>query len=404
MSDTTTEKTNLEKVWDASSRTPMLKAELADKAGVTVQAVTAAVKKLTAAGVLQVSEQDAKMVLRVKGVRSLPAELKGPAPRRSRADAPAAAEALADTFGGAIRTPADALPAPAPADSDPVAERAAVLAKLPKAELVKLAEGVGFATHPKQTRTQLAELIAVKEGQLAAGEEAAEAVEVVAQVVDGLTGTETKAPAERKLQAHTIPELMEIAQGLGIAFGPREKKASLIRLIEVRRAKLADAASASSPTGVAVIVNGEVVTAESDVETPEGPEGPWGTPDPDAVPTDDVGAVLAELQAARPVSAPPAQGVSRRAEAGGVFAVKGNKATQWGRGELAAAIDKVFADRGPEVDFTATDMTRALNQARTSETDPIAQSGAVKYALNKKVEQGTARMTSETPKRYGRSV
>lgn len=147
-------------------------------------------------------------------------------------------------------------------------------------------------------------------------------------------------------------------------------------------------------------------SAESAVGASNVVAGPWGNPDAVDAPEGSVDAVLADLQSVAPVSAPPAQAVRRAGRArasGGVEIVKGNRATQWAKGQLVQAIVAQLAAAGPRDDFSATEMTRRLNEARTAETDPIAQNGSVAFALDKMASAGTATLTQDKPRRYGKA-
>jgi hypothetical protein len=459
-----TEKNNVEKTWDVSSRTPMLVAELSDRAGITPQAVRAALKKLVTAGALKVSEFDPKMFLRVKGVRSCPADLKTPAApskRRSRAQEAGGTEflsanapvdraqqkletmtkpelraVLADlgltatskTTAPQLRALIEAHRSNRPAadtvlvEGDPVAERAAVLAKLPKAKLVELVEGLGLSTRPSQTRQQLAELAAVRESQQAPADPG---TAVDTDTVQERAAVLAKLPKAQRLVMAFVDERGYVdRQMIANANGSSPDAPAVTSVLKalVRRGLIVEPdttygryvlPAAPADPGTAVIVDGvtlggsanvAAVPAESDAEPPNDADGIWGTPEAVDAPEGSLEAVLADLRSVRPVSAPPAPTPrvgGQRKEAGGVIAVKGNKATQWQRGQLNSAITEVLflLDDG-----TATDVTRALNLRRADDTAPIAQAGAVKYALEKLVDSGYARRTSEAPKRYARAV
>jgi hypothetical protein len=419
----TTEKNNVEKTWDVSSRTPMLVAELSDRAGITPHAVRAALKKLVAAGAVQPSEHDAKMFLRVKGVRSCPADLKTPA-------APSKVEAYAKkhrTDPAAIVAAATALEAKDP-DAAGLVERITAPAKrrgraqeaggteflsanvpvdraqqkletMTKPELRAVLADLGLTATSKTTVPQLRALIKAHRSNQPTADPAADTVLVEGDPV-----------AERAAVLAKLPKskLYEMVEGLGLSTRTSQTRQQLAELAAVRESQQAPA-----DPGTAVIVDGvtlggsanvAAVPAESDAEPPNDADGIWGTPEAVDAPEGSLEAVLADLRSVRPVSAPPAPTPrvgGQRKEAGGVIAVKGNKATQWQRGQLNAAITEVLflLDDG-----TATDVTRALNLRRADDTAPIAQAGAVKYALEKLVDSGYARRTSEAPKRYARAV
>ncbi len=362
------ETTNVERVWVATSRTPVLVKELATATGLTSQATTAALKKLEAAAAVERSATDPKMWLRVKGVRSLPEQLRPVAPVE-------------------------------PVEAEPVAERKAPTMK--RAELVELATSLGV--EGITTKTKVAELVASIE---AARAEQAATAEADAQL--------DKAPKAK---------LLDMLIGLGVTPARKataEQLRALIRGHVTGGTAVAVDPSATGVTGVAVFVDGQLVggAAETAAEPSNVIAGPWGTPgDVEAVTgdPDGVDGVLADLMAARPVSAPPAPAPRQRAnastdprprrEAGGAVPVRGDKSTQWGRGQLAAAIVAVLDERGPEWDCTASGMTKVLNESRAADgTAPIAQAGAVKYALERLVDGGTAVRTSEAPKRYTRAL
>jgi hypothetical protein len=350
---TTPEKTNIEKVWAALTRTPQPNKELAARAEISTQAVSAALKRLIAGGAAEVADGPGAYV-RVKGVRSLPEALR-PAPPVKKA------------------APAKAAPAPAPA------KKVRALKAVPSAPAKKAAAALPGTRVAKAAPAKKAEPLAL--------------------------GVMSRA------------ELLDVAAGLGLTAGLKSaNKAKLIQMITAARRGSAVPASAPVSGGAAVIVDGRTVysdeeppgaDAENDAEPSNVVPGPWGSPGDVDAPEGSVEAVLADLQAVRPVSAPPAQtpraGGRPRTEAGGITIVKGNKATQWGRGELAKAISAVLA-ANPGTEFSATDMTRQLNLSRVKETDPVAQAGAVKYALEKLVEQAGAARTCEAPKRYARAA
>jgi len=141
--------------------------------------------------------------------------------------------------------------------------------------------------------------------------------------------------------------------------------------------------------------------AETAAETPETPEGPWGTPNGSTGASDDVSAVLDDLRSVAPVSAPPAQAVRRPradgAPAGGI--VSSGQARAWGRGELETTIVALVQASG-DAEHSATTITKALNERRAAD-GPIAQAGSVAFAMDQAVKRGTLRLTQDKPKRYG---
>jgi hypothetical protein len=137
---------------------------------------------------------------------------------------------------------------------------------------------------------------------------------------------------------------------------------------------------------------------ESAVDAPAAPAGPWGQGDAGDAPEGSVDAVLAGMQSARPVSAPPATTTRRRSNGGGPEPIKGDRSTQWGKGELSNKISE-WLRLHPLVNFSATEMTRELNAAR-AQNGPIAQTGSVAYTLDRLVTAGTALLAQDAPRRY----
>jgi hypothetical protein len=477
---TTPEKTNVERVWDATSRRPMTRKEIAYAAGVNVQAVTAAVNKLIDGNAVEAYEfpltpsrgpAQTPAFVRVKGVRSLPKELRpavkvkpvGPHPflptmgsgpavglcqmggcgrvyddaihpkgkparvrkpktatavvepvaaRKPRTNADLRAEAIglgleppkgankldlvsaiaakrradrAEAAAEVVEAARAITPDPKPA-AGPVA-----LEAMSRPELAELAESLDVRVLNKHTRTELTRLI--RDARAAAAPE-------TAVTPDPAPTAPATAPATAPVALRTMSkdELVAFGAGIGLALTPSSTKRNLVGLITAKRRALKAEADAAS-VGTAVIVNGVVQggatapPAQDDAAAPDPVDGDAGTPDA-------VEAVNEPATAGRTRSV----GGHQRQPGLADLIVKGNKATQWPRGGLAAAIAAVFDARGPEVDFTATDMTRTINEARTYDTDPIAQAGAVKYALEAMVKAGSAVRTSEAPKRYTRAL
>jgi hypothetical protein len=436
MSDTTPEKPTTQTVWEYLVDQPgwLSPAAVAADLDLSVQKVSAALRKLaemggaekTTAGWRALKTKAARVA--VTGVASKPR--KAPAVEETPAEAVANAKAV----DGMAQEMADR-----------VKRQRAKKATEPEPDLSPAA----FALE----KIRAGEPVAL--GVL----KAAELVYIAKELdVPGVTARTKKADllrsiadARRAASERSVPledmkraDLAILATARGIAF---PKSASAARLRELLTsadptpaAVIEDAVAAGAATVLetdttAVIVNGnptnlgptgtESLADDSDTDALNNPpeddeepsnvvEGPWGTPAPDAAVSGDpdgVDGVLADLMATRPVSAPPAPAPRRertpadgetrtRKEAGGVTVVKGNKATQWARGALGKAIDDVLMTAKAGVDFTATEVTKAINTARLDDTAPIAQAGAVKYALEKMVGMGTARRTSEGPKRY----
>lgn len=386
------ESTNVERVWVATSRTPMTPRELSAATGLTVQAVTAALRKLEQTDAMQRAESDPKMWLRVKGVRALPESLRPSVAVEDAANA-AAVDGMAEEMAARVVAKRRGSVAEA-TEGQP--ETGKKLQVMNRAELEVMALSLdieGVTTRTKKAK--LVELITARRAELAAE-------------------AETDAALDRAPKA----ELVELATGLGLSPAKKTTADQLRALIRAHR---------SGPAVVAVIVDGATVLAtdqpaaepaQDDAEPSNVIAGPWGTPGgPEALSgdPDGVDGVLADLMASRPVSAPPAPASRRpravgsgearpRREAGGAVPVRGDRSTQWGRGQLAAAIVAVLIERGPEFDCTASGMTKILNESRADGSAPIAQAGAVKYALENLVKGGGAVRTSEAPKRYTGAV
>lgn len=129
------------------------------------------------------------------------------------------------------------------------------------------------------------------------------------------------------------------------------------------------------------------------------PDGPWdGVDGSDAAPG-SVDAVLSQMQAVAPVSAPPAPTPRRRNGSTGPAIIKGNRSTQWGKGELVAAITAWMAARRG-MSLSPTEVTAGLNLARPDDSAPIAQNGSVAFALDAMSRKGLVDLIQDKPRRY----
>lgn len=146
--------------------------------------------------------------------------------------------------------------------------------------------------------------------------------------------------------------------------------------------------------------------AQTAAETAVAPDGPWGGGDAAGAPSGSLDAILADLQDARPVSAPPAQVARSRtpradgAPAGGI--VSSGQARAWTRGELEGTL-LAEMQKDPDCQYSATSLTKWWNDTRAPDA-PVAQSGSVAFALDALVKKGTVRLAQDKPKRYAPAV
>lgn len=250
------------------------------------------------------------------------------------------------------------------------------LESLKRDALVSLCRDLGVSTNPRDTKAALIERAAQR----------------IAERKQALRDA-----ARPDFAGMKVAELREQAKALGVA-GTVSKmpRAELITACDAAWDVQQDAADAPA-------VETPAPAAESDVETLPVPDGPWGTPAATDAPSGSVDAVLAELQAARPVSAPPAHAAPRRASgrpAGGV--VSSGAAPAWQRGQCEATL-LAMMQALPDVEHSATSLVKTYNERR-ADGQPIMQPGSTAFALDAMVRKGTARLTQDKPKRYAAAV
>lgn len=131
-------------------------------------------------------------------------------------------------------------------------------------------------------------------------------------------------------------------------------------------------------------INDEPAAAPSEPVTVPQPPPAANTPT-----GEDVGAVVAFMESARPVSAPPAEPVKATRARRDPAAREVAYAT-FGRGELQQAILSHLQAQPQGADLTPYEVAKALN----------AQPGAVGYGLVRLEVKGNATMTADKPKRY----
>lgn len=252
------------------------------------------------------------------------------------------------------------------------------LASLKRDALVLLCKDLGISTNPKDTKAKL--------------------IERAAQKIDERKQALRDA-ARPDYAGMNVKSLREAAKSLGVA-GTVSKMARDALIVACNDAWETQQDAVESAPADETPADG----AESDVETLATPEGPWGTGDAGDAPTGSVGAVLADLQAARPVSAPPAVSASPRRTsnrpAGGV--VSSGTAPAWARGQCEATLLAMMQVL-PDQEHSATSLVKAYNERR-ADGQPIMQPGSTAFALDAMVKKGTARLTQDKPKRYAAAV
>ena len=252
------------------------------------------------------------------------------------------------------------------------------LASLKRDALVSLCKDLGIATNPKNTKAQL--------------------IELAQQKIDERRQALRDA-ARPDYAGMNVKSLREAAKGLGVSgtVSKMARDALIIACNDAWEAQQDEAPEAPADEA-------PVAGAESDAEPAVVPDGPWGTGDAGDAPTGSVGAVLAELQSARPVSAPPAVSTSPRRTsnrpAGGVVA--SGTAPAWQRGQCEATL-LAMMQALPDVEHSATSLVKTYNDRR-ADGQPIMQPGSTAFALDAMVKKGTARLTQEKPKRYAAAV
>lgn len=359
------------RVFSATSDAPTSAKSIATATGLPYKQVTAELAKLEGLGYVAQSKDGSRTVW-------------------ARADNPPA-DAPADVEQAAVTT----VDSEATADVEPIGRRsvADILAtldgqtieSLKRDALVALCADMDIATNPRNTKAQL--------------------VELANQKIEERKQQERDA-ARPDFAGMKVAELRDQAKTLKVA-GTVSKmpRADLIAACDAAwDAQQDEAESAANVEHSAELAGAALTDAESDAAPAVVPDGPWGTPVASDAPSGSVSAVLADLQAARPVSAPPAVSASPRRTsnrpAGGV--VSSGAAPAWARGQCEATLLAMMQVL-PDAEHSATSLVKAYNDKR-AEGQPIMQPGSTAFALDAMVKKGTARLTQEKPKRYAAAV
>lgn len=254
----------------------------------------------------------------------------------------------------------------------------------------------------------------------------------------------------QKIESLKRDALVSLCADLGVSTNPRDTKAKLIEVVNARIAELqqrerdaarpdyagmkvaelrAAAKDLKVPGSLSKMARADLIVAcdtawdvaqeiaevpavaetpapaaESVADAAVVPDGPWGSGNAGDAPTGSVSAVLADLQSARPVSAPPAQSATPRRTsnrpAGGV--VSSGAAPAWTRGQCEATLLGMLQAK-PDDEHSATSLVKEYNATRTDGT-PVMQPGSTAFALDAMVKKGKARLTQASPKRYAAMV
>ncbi len=380
------------RVYSATGATPTSAKSIATVTGLPYSTVTENLRKLagedkvtqskdgsrmmwarTSVAVPTTAEEDAAEFL--GGVQELLAPVKAKRTRKPKAAEPAPVEEPADVV----------IPGPVVVDATPAADvvaahkiDAAVTAldgqkieSLKRDALIFLCKDMGVATNPKDTKAKLIEKV---NARIAEHEQA------------------KRDAARPDFAGMSTKDLKAAAKDLGVK-GAVSKMA---------RPALLAACEAQYDVNQETTPDAETphADAESDADAPVTPDGPWGTGDAGDAPSGSVSAVLADLQATRPVSAPPAQSATPRRTsnrpAGGV--VSSGTAPAWTRGQCEATLLGMLQAE-PDKEHSATTLVKQYNETREDGT-PIMQPGSTAFALDAMVKKGTARLTQDKPKRY----
>lgn len=269
-------------------------------------------------------------------------------------------------------------PAAAGVDAAIAALNGQKIETLKRDALVALCGDMGIATNPRDTKGKLLDLVKTR---IAEHEQA------------------KRDAARPDYAGMNVKALREAAKGLGVT-GALSKmpRPELLAACEAAWDAQQDA------DDVEPAAETPAPAAQSDAEPLPAPDGPWGSGDAGDAPSGSMDAVLADLQAARPVSAPPAQTPAARrtssSPAGGV--VSSGTAPAWTRGQCEATL-LAMLQADPDTDHNASSLMKAYNAKRT-DGQPVMQGGSTAFALDAMVKKGTARLTQDKPKRYAAAV